>query len=268
MSKRTALITGASAGIGKALAPLFARDGHDVILVARGRERLEQLAAELTMLHGVQAHVIVADLGDPRAPVAIFEEVRERGLSVDFLVNNAGFGSNGAFLEQPLPREAEMVEVNCTALLQLSHLFGGPMRQRGFGRILNIASTAGFQPGPFMATYYASKAFVISFSEALAHELKGTGVTVTCHCPGATHTEFAGKAGNDKSRLFQRSGIPSAEEVAAHAYGAMMRGEVLAVHGMLNALMVFGVRFSPRGMVRAMAAQVNQPPRRLPGKAE
>lgn len=268
MSRRTALITGASAGIGKALAPLFARDGHDVILVARGRERLEALAAELAKAHGVQAHVIVADLGDPSAPVEVFEEAARRGLTVDFLVNNAGFGSNGPFLEQPLPREAEMVEVNCNALLKLSHLFGEPMRRRGFGRILNIASTAGFQPGPFMATYYASKAFVVSFSEALAHELRGSGVTVTCHCPGATHTEFAGKAGNDKSRLFQRSGIASAEEVAGHAYAAMMRGEVLAVHGLFNALLVFGVRFSPRGMVRSMAAQVNLPPRRLAGKAE
>jgi hypothetical protein len=159
-----------------------------------------------------------------------------------------------------------MVEVNCQALMKLCHFFGGPMRARGFGRILNIASTAGFQPGPFMATYYATKAFVVSFSEALAYELRDAGITVTCHCPGATHTEFAGRAGNDKSRLFQRPGIASAEAVAEHAYRAMMAGRVVAIHGLLNALLVQSVRFSPRAVVRAVAAQVNLPPRRLSGQ--
>lgn len=266
MSKRTALITGASAGIGKAMAPLFARDGHDLVLVARGKDRLEALAAELQAAHRVTAHVIAADLTDPAAPFQIFEETQRRGLTIDFLVNNAGFGSNGPFLDLSLPREAEMVEVNCAALLKLTHFYAGPMRARGFGRVLNIASTAGFQPGPYMATYYASKAFVVSFSEALAHELRDTGVTVTCHCPGATHTEFAAKAGNDKSRLFQQPGVASAEAVAAHAYTAMMRGKALAIHGALNALLVQSLRFSPRALVRTIAAEVNLPPRRLAGK--
>lgn len=258
MSRKVALITGASAGLGEQFAQCFARDGHDVILVARGAARLEALAAKLEKEHGVKAHVLPADLGQPDAPERLFEAVQARGLAVDFLVNNAGFGSTGAFLEQDLAREAEMVQVNCTALLKLSHLFSRPMRERGAGRILNVASTAGFQPGPYMATYYATKAFVVSFSEALAHELKGSGVTVTCHCPGATHTEFAQRAGNEKTRLFQRPGVAKAPDVAAHAYAAMMRGRVLSVHGALNWMTAVMVRFSPRVAVRTVTANLNQ----------
>ena len=260
MSRKVALITGASAGLGEQFAQRFARDGHDVILVARTASRLEALASKLEQEHKVKAHVLAADLARPEEPQRIFDEVRSRQLEVEFLVNNAGFGSNGPFLDQDMAREAEMVEVNCTALLKLTHLFARPMRERRSGRILNVASTAGFQPGPFMATYYATKAFVISFTEALAHELKGTGVTVTCHCPGATHTEFAARAGNDKTRLFQRSGvIAQAPEVAEDAYAAMMKGRVLAIHGALNWFGAAMVRFAPRAMVRSIAANLNQP---------
>ncbi|MCP3103742.1 SDR family oxidoreductase [Myxococcus sp. K15C18031901] len=258
MSRKVALITGASAGLGEQFAHRFAREQVDVILVARGASRLEALAAKLEQEHGVKAHVLPADLSRPEAPEQVFAQVKERGLAVDFLVNNAGFGSSGPFLDQDLAREAEMVEVNCTALLKLTHLFARDMRTRGFGRVLNIASTAGFQPGPYMATYYATKAFVVSLSEAVSHELKGTGVSVSCHCPGATHTEFAARAGNDKSRLFQRSGVARAPEVVDHAYRVMMRGEVLAIHGLLNALATFMVRFSPRAAVRYVAAGLNQ----------
>ncbi|XXF80296.1 SDR family oxidoreductase [Myxococcaceae bacterium GXIMD 01537] len=258
MSRKVALVTGASAGLGEQFAQLFARDGHDVILVARSAGKLEALSAKLEQAHGVKAHVLPADLGQPDAPEKLFEEVRARGLSVDFLVNNAGFGSTGPFLELALEREAEMVEVNCTALLKLTHLFARPMRERGQGRILNVASTAGFQPGPYMSTYYATKAFVVSFSEALAYELAGTGVTVTCYCPGATHTEFASRAGNAQSRLFKRPGVAEAPDVAAHAYGAMMKGRVLSVHGLLNRVAAFSVRLSPRSWARAIAANLNQ----------
>lgn len=258
MSRKVALITGASAGLGEQFAQRFAKDGHDVILVARNASRLEALAAKLEQEHGVKAHVLPADLARPEAPRELFEEVRKRGLEVEFLVNNAGFGSSGPFLEQELGREVEMVEVNCTALLKLSHLFAKPMRERGSGRILNVASTAGFQPGPYMATYFATKAFVVSLSEALSYEMKGTGVKVTCYCPGATHTEFAARAGNEKSRLFQRPGVAQAPDVAAHAYGAMMKGRVLAVHGLLNWITMQSVRFSPRSMVRSITATLNQ----------
>ncbi|MFB1481612.1 SDR family NAD(P)-dependent oxidoreductase [Corallococcus sp. RDP092CA] len=258
MSRSVALITGASAGLGVQFAERFAKDGHDVILVARGAAKLEELARRLEQAHGVKAHVLPADLGQPSAPEQLFARVQELGLAVDFLVNNAGFGSSGAFLDQDLAREAEMVEVNCTALLKLTHLFARPMRERKQGRILNIASTAGFQPGPYMATYYATKAFVLSFTEALAVELKGTGVTATCHCPGATRTEFAERAGNAESRLFQRPGVAEAPEVAGHAYAAMMQGRVVAIHGMLNWLAAFSLRLSPRAVVRSIAAKLNQ----------
>jgi short-subunit dehydrogenase len=258
MSRKVALITGASAGLGEQFARCFAKDGHDVILVARTASRLEALATRLEQEHPVKAHVLAADLSRPEEPQRIFDEVRSRQLEVEFLVNNAGYGSAGPFLEQELTREAEMVEVNCTALLKLTHLFAKPMRQRGSGRILNVASTAGFQPGPFMATYYATKAFVVNFSEALAHELKGTGVTVTCHCPGATHTEFASRAGNEQSRLFQRPGVAKAPDVAQDAYDAMMKGRVLAIHGFVNWLAAASVRITPRSVVRSIAASLNQ----------
>jgi short-subunit dehydrogenase len=258
MSRKVALITGASAGLGEQFAQCFARDGHDVILVARTASRLEALASKLEQEHKVKAHVLAADLARPEEPQRIFDEVRARNLEVEFLVNNAGFGSSGPFLEQDLAKEAEMVEVNCTALLRLSHLFAKPMRERGSGRILNVASTAGFQPGPYMATYYATKAFVVSFSEAMAHELKGTGVTVTCHCPGATRTEFSTRAGNEKSRLFQRPGVAKAPDVAQDAYAAMMKGQVLAIHGFTNWLAAASVRFAPRGVVRSIAASLNR----------
>lgn len=205
-------------------------------------------------------HIIAEDLSRPGAAERLFTAVKQKGLAISALVNNAGFGSTGAFLDLPVEKEVEMVELNCTALLELCHRFGRDMRERKQGRILNIASTAAFQPGPFMSTYYATKAFVVSFSEGLAHELKGTGVTVTCYCPGATATEFAGRAGNDKSRLFQRPGIAKADDVAADAYEAMMQGDVLAVHGWLNWVAMQSVRFSPRAVVRTLAAALNSPP--------
>ncbi|RKH67367.1 SDR family NAD(P)-dependent oxidoreductase [Corallococcus llansteffanensis] len=258
MSRKVALITGASAGLGEQFAELFTRDGHDVILVARNVAKLEVLASRLEQAHGVKAHVMPADLGDPSAPERLFAQVQAQGLAVDFLVNNAGFGSSGPFVEQALAREVEMVEVNCTALLKLTHLFVQPMRERKQGRILNIASTAGFLPGPYMATYYATKAFVLSLSEALSFELKDSGVTVTCHCPGATHTEFTARAGNSETRLFKRSGVAKAPDVAAHAYAAMMKGQVLSIHGALNWLSAFSLRFSPRAAARSVTAKLNQ----------
>lgn len=257
-SGKTALVTGASAGLGKEMASLFAADGHDLVLVARSESKLKTLAGDLSRAHGIKAHVVSADLGSSGGPAHVFEETKKKGIDVDFLVNNAGFGSNGAFVDLDLAREKEMITVNCTSLLELTHRYAGPMRERKFGRILNIASTAGFQPGPFMATYYATKAFVVSFSEALAYELADSGVTVTCHCPGATKTEFASTAGNDKSRLFQRSGVADAKDVAYHAYRAMMDGEILSVHGFMNKVGFHGLRFTPRSVARGIAASLNK----------
>jgi short-subunit dehydrogenase len=259
MSGKTALVTGASAGLGTELAWLFAADGVDVVLVARRRDRLDALASEIVAKHGVKAVALQADLANPGAPEMIARELERRGLRVDFLVNNAGFATNGAFAELDPDRELEMVQVNVTALVHLTRLLLPNMIAKKAGRILNIGSTAGFQPGPFMAVYYATKAFVNSFTEALSVELEGTGVTATVSCPGATATEFAQVAGNEKSPLF-RAGVMSAHEVAEHAYAAMKSGEAVAIPGLKNKLGLQGLRVAPRGVVRWMVARLNRTP--------
>jgi short-subunit dehydrogenase len=253
-----ALITGASAGLGAEFARLFAADKHDLVLVARRRDRLDALAGELAKAHGVSAHVVTADLSRPEGPGEVTGAVGRLGVSVGFLVNNAGFGMTGAFAELDAARELEMVNVNVTTLVTLTRAFVPGMIARRRGRILNIGSTAGFQAGPYMAAYYASKAFVNLFTEALSYELRDTGVTATVSCPGATATEFAGVAGNDGSRLFKRGGAP-ATVVARQAYRAMLAGRPMIVHGLKNRLMVQLLRVSPRAAVRAVAANMNSP---------
>jgi len=255
----TALVTGASSGLGLEYAKLFAAAKHDLLLVARRRDRLEALAAELRSSHAVAAHVVAADLASPEAPQQVFEEARRLGLEVEFLVNNAGLGASGAFAELPLGRELEMIQVNVTALVSLTRLFLPAMLSRKRGRILNVGSTAGFPPGPFMAVYYASKAFVNSFTEALWYELRGTGVTATVSCPGATATEFSGVAGNDRSLLF-RLGAASAATVAKQGYRAMMKGKPMVVHGLRNKLTIQSLRLTPRALTRAVTASLNPRP--------
>lgn len=255
----TALITGASAGLGVEYAKLFAADGHALALVARRRDRLEALARQLEEAYGIRAHVIAADLASPDGPARLLAELRRLAVEVQFLVNNAGFGTSGAFAELELERELEMIRVNVEAVVTLTRSLLPGMLARRRGRILNVGSTAGFQPGPFMAVYYASKAFVNSFTEALWYELRGTGVTATLSCPGATATEFASVAGNDRSRLF-RLGAASAASVARQGYRAMMAGKPIAVHGARNKLVVQLLRLSPRAAVRAIAASLNAAP--------
>ena len=256
----TALITGASAGLGAEYAKLFAADRHDLVLVARRRDRLDALARALEAAHGVKVHVVPADLATPDGAGRVVAEVGRLGLAIEFLVNNAGFGTSGAFAGLDARRELEMVQVNVTSLVALTRALLPPMLARKSGRILNIGSTAGFQPGPFMAGYYASKAFVNSFTEALGYELRGTGVTATVSCPGATATEFAQVAGNDKSRLFRAGAVASPGTVALQGYRAMMKGKPMVVHGLFNKLLVQSLRISPRAAVRAVAAALNPPP--------
>ena len=256
---KTALITGASAGLGAEYARLFAEDGHDVVLVARRRDKLEALAAELGPKHGIKAHVLPEDLTDREAPARLAAELERRGVAIEFLVNNAGFGTLGAFAGADLARELEEVQVNVTALTHLTGLFVPAMIAHGSGRVLNVGSTAGYQPGPFMATYYASKAFVNSFTQALAFEVRGTGVTVTLSAPGATHTEFGEVAGNSKTKLFLQGGAMSARDVAEHAYRAMMRGDAVAVPGFKNKLGIQALRVAPRSVVLGIAATLNRP---------
>lgn len=255
---KAALITGASAGLGKEFAWLFAADGHDVVLVARRKEKLDELAKEIQAKHAnVKAHVVAEDLASPGASERIVKALGDLGVEIEFLVNNAGFGGTGPFAESDLGRQLEMVQVNVTVLITLTRLLLPAMIARQSGRILNIGSTAGFVPGPYMSVYYASKAFVNSFTEALSVELAGTGVTTTVSCPGATATEFAAVAGNDKSALF-KSGVATAAEVAKDGYEAMKRGEVLAVVGASNKMKIASLRFAPRGIVRNMTAKLNQ----------
>jgi hypothetical protein len=257
-SGRTALITGASAGLGREFAKLAARDGHDVVLVARRKERLQELARELAAAHGISATVVDADLSDRAAPRTIVDRTRSAGLSIDFLINNAGFGSHGSFVDTDFARQAEMVDVNIRALMELCHLFLPSMLARKSGRILNVASLAGFVPGPYIAAYYATKAFVLSFSEALAAELRGTGITVTAACPGPTKTEFGAVANSRRSGRF-RAASADAASVALHGYQAMLAGRVVAIPGFANRLTAQAVRFTPRAVVRFVAARVNKP---------
>jgi short-subunit dehydrogenase len=258
----TALITGASSGLGAEYAKLFAADKHDLILVARRRDRLEALARELSSAHGVKAQVLAADLAAHDGAARVVEEVARLGIEIDFLVNNAGFATSGAFAELDAARELEMIQVNVTSLVALTRAFLPPMLARRRGRILNIGSTAGFPPGPFMAVYYASKAFVNSFTEALWYELRGSGVTATVSCPGATATEFAQVAGKQSSLLF-RLGAASPATVARQGYGAMMKGKAMVIHGLKNKLTVQSLRISPRALARAIAASLNPQPARV-----
>jgi hypothetical protein len=247
--KQTAVITGASSGIGLDLAHLFARDGHDVILVARSEGKLRELAQTLAAQHGVQAHVVVSDLSKPDAPQALFDELRARRLSVDVLVNNAGYGLAGAFAETDLRTELEMIQVNIAALTHLTKLFLPAMIARGSGRVMNVASTAAFQPGPLMAVYYATKAYVLSFSEAIAEELAATGVTVTALCPGPTATGFASAADMTDRRLFTKIRPMTSMDVAKLGYRGMQRGKRIVVTGLRNKLLAQSVRVTPRAVV-------------------
>ncbi|MBX7165067.1 MAG: SDR family oxidoreductase [Pirellulales bacterium] len=246
-SSGAVLITGASRGIGRALAEEFAAQGHDLVLTARNRQELDELAQSLRA-RGRQAWVMPADLTRPQAPRQLYDQVAAAGIVVEVLVNNAGFGNYGRFDQIDWPREAELLQVNITALTELTKLYARDMVARRRGRIMNVASTGAFQPGPLLTTYYASKAYVLSFSEALACELRGTGVTVTCLCPGATRTHFMQQAGMDNLRLF-RLGLMDARDVARCGYRGTLAGRTVVVPGLMNKLGVFAVRFTPRNVV-------------------
>jgi short-subunit dehydrogenase len=258
MAHGTALVTGASAGLGVEFAKLCAAGGYDVVLLARSAARLAELAADLTKTHGVEARPLVADLADPAAPSRIFAQLggQLRAKPIEILINNAGFGVRGPYTETDWARESSLMQVNMVALAHLTKLFLPEMVRRRTGRILNVASTAAFVPGPFMALYYASKAFVLSFSEALAEELKGTGVTATVLCPGPTRTEFAQAAGIADSDLFKGPTM-SAAEVARVGYDAMMAGKSSVIAGARNRWMIRGTRLVPRSFVAAQTRKIN-----------
>ncbi|HEX8600061.1 MAG TPA: SDR family oxidoreductase [Chloroflexia bacterium] len=246
---KTALVTGASGGIGYELARLFALDGYNLVLVARSADKLGDMKQQYEARAGISVHTIVKDLAQPTAPQEIFDELQREGMAVDVLVNNAGFTEFGRFLETSLEKELQLMQVNIVALTHLTKLFLPGMVERGWGKVLNLASTAAFFPGPLMAVYYASKAYVRSFSEALWAELEGTGVTVTVLCPGPTETGFQKRGNMEDSRLVAGRKIMDARTVARIGYRAMMQGRMLVVTGLKNWLNVEATRFIPDKML-------------------
>ncbi len=256
MARQTVLITGASSGIGTELTREFAQHGDSVVLVARGIDKLEELARELRSKHNVGAEVIGADLTQPSAPEKIVKSLSERNLTIDVLANNAGFGERGAFAQIDLQRQLDMIQVNITAVAHLTRLLLPGMIQRNTGGILNVASTAAFQGGPNMTMYYATKAFVLSFTEALHEEVAGTNVHVTCLCPGPTHTGFVAAANMEGVNLF-KMGAETAEAVAKVGYAAFMKNKAVAISGFKNKLGAFSTRLAPRAVARKIAKVLN-----------
>ncbi len=253
----TVLVTGASSGIGLELAKCFAADKSTLVLVARSTAAMETLAAELRREQKIEVHVITADLARPESPQKIFDELKGRGVIVDVLVNNAGFGLHGGFAELPLARQLEIIQVNIAALVALTGLFLPGMVQRKRGGILNVGSVAGFLPGPNMAVYYASKAFVQSFSEALFEELRGSDVSVTNLCPGPTESNFSQTARSHRVRE-ARSPKMSAQIVAQIGHQDFRRGKCVSIPGFSNKLVASASKLLPRSTVRKSVGRYNQ----------
>lgn len=249
------LITGASSGIGLELARLFARDGNNLVLVARREELLNKIAGELNSDFGVEVEVITKDLTLGKSSDEIFMQLKDR--EIDIVVNNAGFGAVGPFSELDYKRQVDMIKLNVTALTSLTRLFIPRMVERNSGGILNVGSLAGFQPGPYATIYYATKAFVLSFTEGLKEELKNTNIKITCLSPGPTNTEFGEVSGLDKSFLF-KFGTMGAKEVALQGYNGFLRGETVVIPGFSNKLLPLLVRLSPRFLVRSITAKLNR----------
>lgn len=256
--KRTVLITGASEGIGKELAKIFAREGYSLVLTARNAEKLLALKGALKTEYGAEAEIFARDLAEKDAAEAVFRFTEEKGLIIDTLVNNAGFGDFGPFADSDWDKQYRMLQVNIAALTQLTRLFISGMTERGDGKILNVASTAAFQAGPLMSVYYATKAFVLSFTEALSVELKNTGVSVTALCPGPTRTGFEKNANLKNSGLFKNLKTASAETVAEYGYRKLMENKVVAVQGFANKLLIFGSKIMPRGVTRRIVYKIQK----------
>lgn len=254
---KTALITGASSGIGLEFAKIFAANNCNLVLVARNESAMNDLSAELTEKFKIKVKVIVKDLSDKNASKEIFAELENEKIEIEYLVNNAGFGGYGNFHDTEWKKEEEMIRVNVTTLAELSKLFVKGMVKRNSGRILNVASTAAFQPGPLMSVYYATKAFVLSLSEAMAYELKDTNVTVTCLCPGPTKSNFHIVANIKASKLAKGINATS-YDVALYGYKAMMKGKRIAIEGFMNKLLAFVVRFMPKKMILSTVYKIQK----------
>jgi hypothetical protein len=253
-----ALVTGASSGIGLEFSRVMAKSKINLILVARSAEKLAAIANELTKNYGVDVKTFVVDLSNQQELEKLYSNLQEQNLQVDYLINNAGFGDFGYFHEADWNKLEQMINLNITALTRLSYLFVRDMVGRGHGRILNVASTAAFQPGPTMAVYYATKSYVLSLSEAMANELEKTGVTVTCLCPGPTESGFQEKAALGESKLVKGKKLPSAMEVAEFGFDAMMKGKITVIPGLMNAVSAQAYRFLPRNWILKLVRSVQE----------
>jgi uncharacterized protein len=245
----TALITGASNGIGLELAKVHASKGDNLVLVARNKAKLDELKAELENQFKIKVYTIGKDLAAANAAQDVYDETKKQNIQIDFLINNAGFGDFGMFYETDWNKELQMINLNITTLTHFTKLFLQDMVKRRSGKIMNVASTAAFQSGPTMAVYYATKAYVLSFSEAIDNEVSDKGVTVTALCPGATESGFQAAAAMEESALVKGRKLPTSKEVAEYGYKAMMKGKTVAIHGLMNWIMANSVRFTPRALV-------------------
>lgn len=253
-----ALITGASSGLGKEFAWIHAQNGHNLVLVARRESLLNDLASDIKTKYKVDILVLSFDLSRPNSPQEIFEKVTSAGINVSYLINNAGFGIGNSFLNSDLESNSNMVEVNIQALIKLTHLFGQSMIKNRTGRVLLVGSVASFMPGPYMATYFASKNFVLAFGQALQEEWKNTGVTITTLCPGPTETDFFEAAGMASSKISKLMPLPSAQKVANYGYKAMIKGKTTAIYGFANQLQAFFSRITPTFILVKAVAWITQ----------
>ena len=255
---KTALITGASSGIGLELAKIAASNGIDLVLVARDKPKLDKLKISLEKHCNISVYVIAKDLSQPNSALDVYNETKQQNIQVDYLINNAGFGDYGMFYETDWNKELQMINLNVSTLTQFTKLYLKDMVNRKSGKIMNLASTAAFQSGPGMAVYYATKAYVLSFTEAIGNEVSDKGVTVTALCPGMTRSGFQAAAGLEESKLVKGRKLPTSKEVAFYGFDAMMKGKAVAIHGFVNYLMANAVRFMPRALVVILTRKIQE----------
>lgn len=252
----TALITGASSGIGLELAKIFAQNNIHLVLVARNKTKMDELSEELHRTYNINCTVIASDLSLPGSAGEIYKACMSKNIHVNYLINNAGFGDYGFFHDSNVHKQLNMIQLNITTLTELTRLFLPPMIEKKFGKILNVASTAAFIPGPKMSVYFATKAYVLSFSEAIHEELKGTGVSVTALCPGPTESDFFNKASMNEAGMVKGKKMPGSKEVAEFGYKKLMADEAVAIHGFMNYITANIVRFTPRNIVRIIVKKI------------
>lgn len=252
----TALITGASNGIGLELAKVHASKGDNLVLVARNKSKLDELKTELERQYKISVYTIGKDLSANNSAKEVYDETTKQNIQIDYLINNAGFGDFGMFVETDWNKELQMINLNITTLTQFTKLYLQDMVKRRNGKIMNVASTAAFQSGPTMAVYYATKAYVLSFSEAVNNEVSDKGVTITTLCPGATESGFQAAAAMEESNLVKGKKLPTSKEVAEYGYASMMKGKTVAIHGLINYLMANSVRFTPRSLVVKLTRKI------------